>query len=101
MTTTWPNKSPEPTAVGPCSSAFAVHVVGRRWLSFLREASLHLWTYTATHLRLRPQSSSRQPYCQCATSSQKRITTWIYSRRIIARPATRFPLADSQKRLVT
>ena len=31
-----PNKSPEPTAVGPFSSAFAVHVVGRRWLSFLR-----------------------------------------------------------------
>src|ERR1017187_5235094 len=25
-----PNKSPEPTAVGPFSSAFAVHVVGRR-----------------------------------------------------------------------
>src|ERR1035437_8038626 len=31
-----PNKSPEPTAVGPFSSAFAVHVVGRRWLSFRR-----------------------------------------------------------------
>ena len=31
-----PNKSPEPTAVGPFSSAFAVHVAGRRWLSFLR-----------------------------------------------------------------
>ena len=32
----WPNKSPEPTAVGACSSAVAVHVAGRRWLSFLR-----------------------------------------------------------------
>ena len=31
-----PNKSPEPTAVGPFSSAIAVHVAGRRWLSFLR-----------------------------------------------------------------
>jgi hypothetical protein len=31
-----PNKSPEPTAVGPFSSAFAVHVASRRWLSFLR-----------------------------------------------------------------
>jgi hypothetical protein len=28
--------SPEPTAVGPFSSAVAVHVAGRRWLSFLR-----------------------------------------------------------------
>ena len=31
-----PNKSPEPTAVGACSSAIAVHVASRRWLSFLR-----------------------------------------------------------------
>ena len=31
-----PNKSPEPTAVGRFSSAFAVHVAVRRWLSFLR-----------------------------------------------------------------
>ena len=31
-----PNKSPEPTAVGAFSSAFAVHVASRRWLSFLR-----------------------------------------------------------------
>ena len=33
-----PNKSPEPTAVGAASSAVAVHVAGRRWLSFLRSA---------------------------------------------------------------
>jgi hypothetical protein len=32
----WPNKSPEPTAVGAFRSAIAVHVAGRRWLSFLR-----------------------------------------------------------------
>ena len=32
----WPNKSPEPTAVGAGCSAIAVHVAGRRWLSFLR-----------------------------------------------------------------
>jgi hypothetical protein len=31
-----PNKSPEPTAVGACRSAVAVHVASRRWLSFLR-----------------------------------------------------------------
>jgi hypothetical protein len=31
-----PNKSPEPTAVGAVRSAIAVHVVSRRWLSFLR-----------------------------------------------------------------
>jgi uncharacterized membrane protein YhaH (DUF805 family) len=31
-----PNKSPEPTAVGAGSSADAVHVAGRRWLSFFR-----------------------------------------------------------------
>jgi len=31
-----PNKSPEPTAVGACSSAIAVHAASRRWLSFLR-----------------------------------------------------------------
>jgi hypothetical protein len=31
-----PNKSPEPTAVGAGSSAVAVHVASRRWLSFLR-----------------------------------------------------------------
>jgi hypothetical protein len=35
MTTT-PNKSPEPTAVGAGSSAVAVHVASRRWLSFFR-----------------------------------------------------------------
>ena len=33
---TWPNKSPEPTAVGACRSAIAVHAASRRWLSFLR-----------------------------------------------------------------
>ena len=32
----WPNKSPEPTAVGACGSAVAVHVTSRRWLSFFR-----------------------------------------------------------------
>jgi hypothetical protein len=31
-----PNKSPEPTAVGACSSAVAVHATSRRWLSFFR-----------------------------------------------------------------
>jgi hypothetical protein len=31
-----PNKSPEPTAVGAVSSAIAVHVASRRWLSFCR-----------------------------------------------------------------
>jgi hypothetical protein len=30
------NKSPKPTAIGACSFAIAVHVAGRRWLSFLR-----------------------------------------------------------------
>ena len=29
-------KSPEPTAVGAVSSAIAVHVASRRWLSFFR-----------------------------------------------------------------
>ena len=32
----WPNKSPEPTAVGAVRSAVAVHVASRRWLSFFR-----------------------------------------------------------------
>jgi len=31
-----PNKSPEPTADGAVSSACAVHVVVRLWLSFFR-----------------------------------------------------------------
>ena len=31
-----PNKSPEPTAVSAFSSAVAVHVTSRRWLSFFR-----------------------------------------------------------------
>jgi hypothetical protein len=31
-----PNQSPEPTAVGACSSAIAVHAASRRWLSFFR-----------------------------------------------------------------
>ena len=31
-----PNKSPEPAAVGAVSSAVAVHVASRRWLSFFR-----------------------------------------------------------------
>jgi hypothetical protein len=36
FTFSWPNKSPEPTAVGAVRSAVAVHVASRRWLSFLR-----------------------------------------------------------------
>jgi hypothetical protein len=36
FTFSWPNNAPEPTAVGAVSSAIAVHVVSRRWLSFLR-----------------------------------------------------------------
>jgi hypothetical protein len=32
----WPNKSPDPTAVGAVSSAVAVHAASRRWLSFFR-----------------------------------------------------------------
>jgi len=32
----WPNKSPEPTAVGAVSSAVAVHAAIRRRLSFFR-----------------------------------------------------------------
>src|ERR1035437_2175238 len=36
LESTMPNKSPEPTAVGPFSSAIAVHAASRRWLSFLR-----------------------------------------------------------------
>jgi hypothetical protein len=36
MIDSWPNKSPEPTAVGAVSSAVAVHAASRRWLSFFR-----------------------------------------------------------------
>ena len=36
MRALWPNKSPEPTAVGAGRSAIAVHATSRRWLSFLR-----------------------------------------------------------------
>jgi hypothetical protein len=36
FTSLMPNKSLEPTAVGAVSSAIAVHVASRRWLSFLR-----------------------------------------------------------------
>ena len=36
FTSLMPNNSPEPTAVGAVSSAVAVHVASRRWLSFLR-----------------------------------------------------------------
>jgi hypothetical protein len=35
-----PNYSPEPTAVGACRSAIAVHATSRRWLSFFRCAAL-------------------------------------------------------------
>jgi len=35
MTLTMP-KSPEPTAVGACRSAVAIHVAHRRWFSFFR-----------------------------------------------------------------
>ena len=31
-----PNKTPEPTAVGAVSSAVAVYIASRRWLSFFR-----------------------------------------------------------------
>ena len=33
---TWPNQSPEPTAVGAVGSAVAVHAASWRWLSFFR-----------------------------------------------------------------
>jgi len=36
FTSLLPNKSPEPTAVGAVSSAVAVRVASRRWLSFFR-----------------------------------------------------------------
>jgi hypothetical protein len=36
FTISWPNKTLEPTAVGACSSAIAVHATSRRWLSFFR-----------------------------------------------------------------
>jgi hypothetical protein len=36
FTSLMPNQSPEPTAVGAVSSAIAVHVASRRWLSLLR-----------------------------------------------------------------
>jgi hypothetical protein len=36
FTSLMPNKSPEPTGVGAGCSAIAVHVAGRRWLSFFR-----------------------------------------------------------------
>jgi hypothetical protein len=36
ITISWPNKTLEPTADGAVRSAIAVHVVSRRWLSFLR-----------------------------------------------------------------
>ena len=36
LLTETPNQSPEPTAVGACSSAVAVHAASRRWLSFFR-----------------------------------------------------------------
>jgi hypothetical protein len=36
FTSLMPNKSPEPTADGACSSAIAVHAASRRWLSFFR-----------------------------------------------------------------
>jgi hypothetical protein len=36
FTSLMPNQSPEPTAVGTVSSAVAVHIASRRWLSFLR-----------------------------------------------------------------
>jgi len=34
-----PNQSPEPTAVGACRSAIAVHAASRRWFSFFRLAT--------------------------------------------------------------
>ena len=37
-----PNKSPESTAVGACSSAVAVHIEGRRWLSFFRYTTMKM-----------------------------------------------------------
>jgi hypothetical protein len=37
--TAWPNKSPEPTAVGAGRFAIAVHAASRRWLSFFRSAN--------------------------------------------------------------
>jgi len=40
-----PNKSPEPTAVGAVSSAVAVHVASRRWLSYVRRLTMRSLTH--------------------------------------------------------
>jgi len=42
------NQSLEPTAVGACRSAVAVHVASRRWLSFLRQATMLALLYDRT-----------------------------------------------------
>jgi hypothetical protein len=49
----WPNKSPEPTAVGAGRSAVAVHVASQRWLSFHRylpmgKSDTNFWTGPAS-----------------------------------------------------
>jgi hypothetical protein len=39
--TVTPNKWPEPAAVGAVSSAFAVNIIHRAWLSFLSSTIKH------------------------------------------------------------
>ena len=36
FTSLMPNKSPEPTPIGACRSAIAVHIANTAWLSFFR-----------------------------------------------------------------
>jgi hypothetical protein len=65
FTSLMPNKSPEPTAVGAVSSAIAVHVASRRWLSFFRYAasrsvfSTHRMSHILAMIRRQPSHAHR------------------------------------------
>ena len=83
-----PNKSPEPTAVGAGSSAVAVHVASRRWLSLLNqqnEASSKLMDASAKGrhgtIALSPQGKQNvsqkvnaEPYAEIRTAIQELTT---------------------------
>jgi hypothetical protein len=68
--TVMPNKPPEPTAVGACSSAVAVHVASRRWLSFLRWGHTTLMTFRTTLMLALALTSCAQPAAIVPSSAQ-------------------------------
>src|SRR5262245_35780186 len=84
MTTTWPNKSLQPTPVGAGLSAFAVHVTGPAWLSFVVRHPHPMWPLTAR------EAFGKQPASPARLELERR-----YREHLMALPPERLKIFQS------